>query len=127
MSPSRSWSLAARCSRFCSGSRSSNREKGEMKARPTLLSLVVATATLAGCADMQGVNHQSSLDDANALAASKTLAGATTSPAAWPTSDWWRAFKDPQLDRLIDQALIDSPTLRIAEARTREALAFAAS
>ena len=95
--------------------------------RSGLLPLVVATVALAGCAGMQRTGTRASLDDPNALAASKSLAGAPTSPAAWPTSDWWRSFNDRQLDGLIDEALAGSPTLRIAEARTREALAFAAS
>jgi len=98
-----------------------------MTMRWALLPLLAAAGVLGGCADMPGIGHRASLDDPNALAASKTLAGAPTSPAAWPTSDWWRAFNDPQLDRLIDEALSSSPTLRIAEARTREALAFAAA
>lgn len=98
-----------------------------MTARSALMTLIVASAALAGCADMQGIDHRASLDDPNALAATRTLAGTATSPAAWPTSDWWRTFNDPQLNQLIDEALVDSPTLRIAEARTREALAFAAS
>lgn len=98
-----------------------------MTTRSAVVAMIVGGAALTGCADMQGIDHRASLDDPNALAATRTLAGTPTSPAAWPTSDWWRSFNDAQLDRLIDEALAGSPTLRIAEARTREALAFAAS
>ncbi|MGR6327543.1 efflux transporter outer membrane subunit [Sphingomonas sp. XXL09] len=34
---------------------------------------------------------------------------------------WWRAFADPQLDRLVDRALKDSPDIAIAAARVRQA------
>jgi NodT family efflux transporter outer membrane factor (OMF) lipoprotein len=40
---------------------------------------------------------------------------------AWPDEAWWKAYGDPQLDRLIDEALAGTPDLRIAEARLREA------
>lgn len=39
----------------------------------------------------------------------------------WPGDDWWKAYHDPVLDRLIDEALAGAPDLKIAEARLREA------
>lgn len=41
--------------------------------------------------------------------------------AAWPADDWWKAYGDPQLDGLIDEALKGSPDLREADARVRSA------
>jgi NodT family efflux transporter outer membrane factor (OMF) lipoprotein len=70
---------------------------------------------------------QAIVHDANSLAATQSLAPAPLSPAAWPATDWWKAFGDPQLDALMAEALADSPTLRVAAARTRKALAFADS
>ncbi len=92
--------------------------------RPLLPALVLSVV-LAGCASTNGVAPRASLDDPNQLAAGEALANAPVSPGAWPTEDWWRSFRDPQLDALIEEALAGSPTLRIAEARTREALALA--
>jgi NodT family efflux transporter outer membrane factor (OMF) lipoprotein len=48
---------------------------------------------------------------------------AAPTPAAVPgiQRDWWKAFNSPVLDQLIEQALKDSPTLLIAEARLRNA------
>ena len=43
-------------------------------------------------------------------------AGASIDPATW-----WKAFGDPQLDQLIDQALAGSPDIAIAASRVREA------
>ncbi|WP_061710058.1 multidrug resistance outer membrane protein MdtQ [Pseudenterobacter timonensis] len=35
----------------------------------------------------------------------------------WPKNSWWKDFHDPQLDRLIDKALADSPDMAIARQR----------
>lgn len=42
-----------------------------------------------------------------------------------PVQDWWSAFGDPQLDRLMQQALADNPSLAQAIARVREAQSLA--
>ncbi|HWK71985.1 MAG TPA: efflux transporter outer membrane subunit [Burkholderiaceae bacterium] len=36
---------------------------------------------------------------------------------AWPTEEWWRRYDDPQLDRLLAEALAGSPSLAAARAR----------
>ena len=38
-----------------------------------------------------------------------------------PQPDWWKAFNDPQLDRLVPQLLADNPSLQGALARIRAA------
>lgn len=35
----------------------------------------------------------------------------------WPSARWWEAYKDPQLDRLIEQGLNNSPTMQAARLR----------
>jgi NodT family efflux transporter outer membrane factor (OMF) lipoprotein len=47
--------------------------------------------------------------------------GSETAPQ--PSPDWWKAFNDPQLDRLVDQLLANNPTLQGALARIRAAQA----
>jgi NodT family efflux transporter outer membrane factor (OMF) lipoprotein len=37
------------------------------------------------------------------------------------TGDWWTLFRSPDLDRLVKQAIADSPTLEAAKARLAEA------
>ena len=88
-------------------------------------SALFVTLLAAGCASMNGLATQASINSANTLAAQKSLADAAVSAAAWPATDWWRSFNDPQLDQLMNEALADSPTLKVAAARTRKALAFA--
>jgi NodT family efflux transporter outer membrane factor (OMF) lipoprotein len=88
-------------------------------------SALFVTLLAAGCASMNGLSTQASMNSANTLAAQKSLADAAVSAAAWPATDWWHAFNDPQLDQLMNEALAGSPTLRVAAARTRRALAVA--
>ena len=82
---------------------------------------------VAGCADMQGLAPAASLRDVNTLAAGSSLAGATVSQDTWPAADWWTSFGDAQLDTLMHEALAASPTLAVAAARTRKALAAASA
>ena len=96
-----------------------------MKSRIEWLSLVVAAALVAACADMQGLAPQASLTKADALASKQSLASTPLDAAAWPTTDWWKSLGDPQLDQLMSEALAGSPTLKVAAARTRQALALA--
>jgi NodT family efflux transporter outer membrane factor (OMF) lipoprotein len=57
----------------------------------------------------------------NSLTADRTLATAQTNEDAWPEDDWWRAYGDPQLDALMGEALVGSPSLQVAQARLRSA------
>ncbi len=84
----------------------------------------LAVLLVAGCASMEGLDTQATVNEPAKLAAAKSLADSKLSPAAWPQGDWWKRFNDPQLDRLMDEALAGSPTLRIAQARARKALSY---
>jgi len=86
---------------------------------------VVVAAILSACASTHGLKPEASLQKADALKATTTLSSASVDANAWPDSDWWTQFHDPQLNQLITEGLAGSPTLRVAEARTRAALAQA--
>lgn len=88
--------------------------------------LTALALVLAGCASFKGLAPEAELRAADGLAAGRALAGVRVSPADWPATDWWRAFGDPNLDALMDEALATSPTLAVAAARARRAVAFAA-
>jgi NodT family efflux transporter outer membrane factor (OMF) lipoprotein len=81
-----------------------------------------AITVLAGCADMSGIDSHSTMRDAASVGL--TPNGANTTASTF-TADpqWWRAFGDPQLDRLVDQALEGNPGLRQAQARLARAQA----
>jgi NodT family efflux transporter outer membrane factor (OMF) lipoprotein len=90
-------------------------------------SALVFALAAAGCASFDGSAPRASLRDANALHAQTSLKGVARADGAWPATDWWKGFGDAQLAALIDEALKDSPTLRVAEARARKARALAQS
>ncbi len=87
--------------------------------------LVPFCLLLAGCADMGGITPRANLTDPNKLAAGRDIQNASLSNAHWPTAKWWEAYKDSQLDALIDKATAGSPNLRLAAARIDEAKAMA--
>jgi NodT family efflux transporter outer membrane factor (OMF) lipoprotein len=82
------------------------------------LLVMIPTLALAGCVlPPRETAHPTALDGA-----AVGLTGAAAAPAA---ADWWAAFADPQLDRLIRQGREQSPTLAAAAARVGQALAEA--
>jgi len=84
--------------------------------RPVRYSLLAGALCLTACVPdlglMPELQQPQTLGSANALADSK---------GEWPVEAWWRAYGDPELDRLEDEALKGAPDLKIAEARLREA------
>ncbi|EGD00399.1 RND efflux system outer membrane lipoprotein, partial [Burkholderia sp. TJI49] len=53
---------------------------------------------------------QSAQIEANTLDAGAAIRAADRD-AGWPASDWWRAYRDPQLDAWIAAAQAGNPTL----------------
>lgn len=92
---------------------------------PAPLLTLLSAALLTSCASTGGLHAQAMLGDANTLGAAQTLSSTPLSTAAWPTEAWWQTFGDQQLDAMIATALRDQPTLRVAEARVRQARASA--
>ncbi|MBF9000869.1 AdeC/AdeK/OprM family multidrug efflux complex outer membrane factor [Vibrio nitrifigilis] len=82
----------------------------------------LSTAILSGCvapndeatpklAQMSELHYQQSFADSQQV--------------NWPTMNWWTRYQDKQLDQLIEQAFADSPDLKIAQARLRDAQGIA--
>jgi NodT family efflux transporter outer membrane factor (OMF) lipoprotein len=64
------------------------------------------------------------LADSPSLVAQADLASSASFAApvqAWPDEAWWTAYGDPQLNDLVAEGLVGSPTLTIAAARVRQA------
>lgn len=93
--------------------------------RRSLFLLTCGAALLSGCTSMGPLTSAQTPRDPATLSASRTLGNVALSPAAWPDERWWSTFGDPQLDALIDEALENSPTLAMADARARKAQAQA--
>lgn len=90
-----------------------------MKIPSRLLALGSCALLLAGCANYSGILPEAlKFNDSS-------LATRSVSYADWPKENWWRDLQDPVLDALIEQALLDSPSLQAAAARLRRASAIA--
>jgi multidrug efflux system outer membrane protein len=72
---------------------------------------ILAAALCVGCAGLPAKPKPPALTDAAPL--SEPPSGG----AAWPAEDWWKQYRDPTLDRLVELALESSPTLASAHAR----------
>jgi NodT family efflux transporter outer membrane factor (OMF) lipoprotein len=80
--------------------------------------LAIAASTLALAACVPTLADSPSLVAPTELASSASFAA----PAqAWPQEAWWTAYGDPQLNDLVAEGLVGSPTLAIAAARVRQA------
>jgi len=84
-----------------------------------LLSTVLVLA-LSGCALME-----SGPEPVAALDAAKL--GLTAQDTAWPATQWWRRYGDPQLNALLDEALANNPSMSAAQARLAKANAAVSS
>jgi NodT family efflux transporter outer membrane factor (OMF) lipoprotein len=85
------------------------------------LASLLGTAVLTACAGLPAEAPRS----ASPAKASQETTRSFESPAGeWPAADWWKQYRDPQLDTLIAEALADSPSVAIADARLRRARSF---
>lgn len=75
---------------------------------------------LAGCAPDLGAMPEMAKPDS--FATSQSFQAAKND---WPAQNWWTTYGDAQLDGLIKEALQGSPSLKIASARLRAAVAEA--
>jgi NodT family efflux transporter outer membrane factor (OMF) lipoprotein len=74
------------------------------------------------CAAVPDLGAKPTPAAASDYASAQSLSGA---PSNWPSEGWWKAYNDPQLDRLIAEGLADSPDLAAASARFRTARGLA--
>jgi len=91
--------------------------------RRGLRSAVIVALALTGCTvgpDYEGPPDAAPIAADAASFHRTAMAPVTTAP---PPARWWEALNDPLLTRLIDTALANSPTIRQAGARVREARA----
>lgn len=84
---------------------------------------ICTAVLLAGCASFGGAKTEAKVTDPKSIEASKTVGATDPVAAAWPADQWWKAFGDPRLDALVDEAFANGgvPQLRVAEARLRAA------
>jgi multidrug efflux system outer membrane protein len=85
-----------------------------LRSRPLLTATIVLA--LAACARAPAkLDHPILRDDV-------PLSGLNTpARAGWPAAQWWRKYDDPQLDKLIEQAVRQSPDIALAQTRVQSA------
>ncbi|WP_028534683.1 efflux transporter outer membrane subunit [Paludibacterium yongneupense] len=79
------------------------------------LGLLILTAVLSGCAGFGTEQTPARLLTPEQLALQSAR-------KAGPQDGWWRKLNDPQLNKLIDNAVANSPSLQQADARIRQAV-----
>lgn len=80
--------------------------------------VIVPVAALVMSACAQAPDHPlSQMSKTSDLASSQSLA--SEQKGSWPDNKWWLRYHDQQLNRLMEEALSDSPSLKAAEARLR--------
>src|SRR3569623_406304 len=84
---------------------------------------VLAVPLLTACASFSSIAPSAKPIEQVALA--MPAGTAQSDDAVWPAEKWWTAFGDPQLNKLIDHALANSPNLALAQARIARAQAAA--
>lgn len=85
---------------------------------------------LAGCANSGGIAPEAKVVDPASVGVGARVGraggiGSADVVEVLPSAEWWRAFGDPSLSRLIVTALAEAPTLRTAQARVARAAANA--
>ncbi|AZF30471.1 Tetrapartite efflux system, outer membrane factor lipoprotein FusA-like [Pseudomonas sp. R4-35-07] len=88
------------------------------------LSVWAFTLAISGCIGTAGIGPQGQSLNANELATDEAIQNAA-SDAHWPTARWWQAYGDRQLNRWVELATQNSPSMAMAAARVREARAMA--
>jgi NodT family efflux transporter outer membrane factor (OMF) lipoprotein len=91
-------------------------------ARPGRASLLACMLMTSACASVPFLGPKPMPRAETDFAAQKALAGPATS---WPAHGWWRAYGDPQLNELMEEAGSASPNLEAAAARLRSAEGYA--
>jgi len=94
--------------------------------RKTTLALgaLVSALALSGCVNYSGIKTDKSIAQPQQFETSQSI---PAEGGKWPTLDWAGQFGDPQLPKLIDEALEGNPTIAQAQARIAKASSYVQS
>ena len=85
------------------------------------IAAAVAVFVMAGCANYAGIKSDKQITSATALESARSL---PDEGGQWPSLDWAAQFGDPQLPKLIDEALQGNPSIAQAQARIAKAQSY---
>ncbi|MDE1142765.1 efflux transporter outer membrane subunit [Paraburkholderia tropica] len=81
----------------------------------------IAALALSGCANYIGIKSDKTLAQPQQFESSQSI---PAQGGQWPAFDWASQFGDPQLQKLIDEALDGNPTIAQAQARIAKASSY---
>jgi NodT family efflux transporter outer membrane factor (OMF) lipoprotein len=84
---------------------------------------IAGAAAIAGCTLGPNYHGAPTVAPVAAHASSFNRAPKDVTAATPAAAAWWKSLNEPQLDRLIEAALVDSPDIRAAQARLRQSRA----
>ncbi|MBN3767742.1 efflux transporter outer membrane subunit [Burkholderia sp. Ac-20365] len=93
----------------------------QVSSRRAAVVAAVAAFTLAGCANYFDLKDDKQIAQVSQFEASQSL---PAQGGQWPTLDWASQFGDPQLPKLIAEALEGSPSIAQAQARIAKASSY---
>lgn len=76
---------------------------------------------LGSCVNYRDIDSDQQMLSVTELQHSRSLT--TDTEGSWPGEHWWQVFADPGIDRLVEEALANNPTLTDVDARVRLASA----
>ena len=82
---------------------------------------------LGGCAETSPNGERAQFLEPPAMGRTLAQSGApvaSQTEASWPSGEWWRRFRSPELDRIVETALAENQSLRKAMDALRDAEAF---
>ncbi|WP_322064318.1 efflux transporter outer membrane subunit [Burkholderia ubonensis] len=85
------------------------------------VAVAIVTLVLAGCANYIGIKSDKQVVPVSQFETTQSLPG---QGGQWPTLDWANQFGDPQLPKLIDEALQGNPSIAQAQARIAKASSY---
>ncbi len=91
-----------------------------------LLLSSIALASLAACANFSDIEPSAKALDASGLGLTNLDASKDAERTA-TDSDWWQRFGDTQLNALVNTALLNNPSLKVAQARLARSMASSAT
>lgn len=101
----------------------SQRRKTAAVHKANIFSIACACAVMLGLAGCVAIPPDHEVSQQQDMARAQLAAGIKLAHDGWPDAQWWTRYDDAQLNRLIKQALMNSPTLEVAAARIGSAQA----
>ncbi|MEI8635003.1 TolC family protein [Vibrio sp. PP-XX7] len=92
----------------------------------TVVFLFACVGCLCSCSVPDNIRPQNKMLTQQLIEHSQHINQIPVFQADWPQELWWKNFNDSQLNQLVQQSLLHSPTLQLAQAKLTQANALVA-